>query len=65
MVISLFKINVQHHIALKDGMNLEFHLNRRSNRISSTFLVPIKHRIKYEYSANLNASRILNAVKIS
>ena len=44
----------------KGGTNLEFHLNRISNRISSKFLI----RIEYEYSVASNLIRILN-VEIS
>ena len=33
-------------VSIKDGVNLEFHLNR----ISSKFQIQIEHQIKYEYS---------------
>ena len=45
----------------KDGTNLEFHLNRISNQISSEFQI----RIEYEYSMASNLIRILNGVEMS
>ena len=44
----------------KDGTNLEFHSNRISHRISSTFRI----RIEYEYLVASNAIRILNGVEV-
>ena len=52
-------------VTTKDGTNVEFHSNRISNRISSTFRIRIEYRIEYEYSVASNSIKILNSVEMS